>query len=85
MSNNMFGRNSQSAYGSNYNSTNYSNNYSSGTYGNNSSSNNNNNSYSNYRQNNSNNNRSKIGTYRVANYDPDKLNEPSLSRTQQYK
>jgi hypothetical protein len=57
----------------------------SGTYGNNSSSNNNNNSYSNYRQNNSNNNRSKIGTYRVANYDPDKLNEPSLSRTQQYK
>jgi|688.fasta_scaffold803022_1 hypothetical protein len=76
MSNNMFGRNSQSAYGSSYNSNNNSNNYSSGTYGNS--------SYNNYRQNNSNSQIPKIGSYRVRDYDPDKFVD-ILARVQQYK
>jgi hypothetical protein len=77
MSNNMFGRSPQSAYGSSNNSNNYnSNNYSSGSYGNS--------SYNNYRQNNSNSQNPKIGSYRVRDYDPDKFAN-ILPRTQQYK
>jgi hypothetical protein len=73
----MFGRNSQSAYGSSYNSNNHNfNNYSSGSDGKS--------SYNNYRQNNSNSQNPKIGSYRVRDYDPDKFVD-ILARVQQYK